>query len=467
MRQEKNMHCAVRKLIIILVLLFFLFPLSLFSLDVSLESAREETRKNSEAIRLKLMEIEEKKYSLAEAEARRFPEIKMQASATYMTDPPEGITIPKGMFGYTPTYNSEAPVPFPDRDYVLIEDPENTYFKMTATLTQPVYTWNKISNAIKIARDDVAVSECAYDQAIQEISHEVVKIYMSLVLVKKSLPILEKLENVLSEILDDREKSYAEGYINLQKVLEVQSNRAAMEAQYIQARESYRSGMEAFAFYTGIEADTISLTTSFRTTLPEFNEDDLKAHALAYSHDVNIMRKKLDQALTLIKIEKGSDLFRPDVSFVVSVDVSGGRIPVIGANWTDTWDHNITFTLGTEVKLFDGGKSGLEIKQAENKRDMAVTGLDQMEKGLALGIRRGIQEARVAYYTVKEKEAKTAELREQYKNARVSYENDLATREEERGARVLLYKTELEYVLAQYEYELALGELEFLTGVEF
>ena len=451
-----------------LLLLFMIYPLTpLFPLDLSLDQAGEYTRLNSESVRLKLLEIEEKKYALKETAAKRFPGVDVQASATYMTNPPEGITIHKGMFGYAPTINSENPIPFPDRDYVLIEDPENTYFKITTTLTQPVFTWNKINNAIRIAKDDVRLSEMSYEQALNEVYHELSKIYFGTLFAEESGRILENAKGVLSEILADRKKSYDEGLINLQKVLEAESNLAAMEAKCIEVSEAYKSGIAAISFYTGIESGEIRLTTYFRDTIPDLDEEKIKQHTITHSHDLNILRGKLNQARTYLDIEKGSDILRPDFSFILSLDIKGQRIPIVGANWMDTWDHNLTFTLGTRVTLYDGGKAGNKIKKAEITSQMAETGVQQLEKALALQVLKAIQEVRVKYYTVLEKKAKLADGKEQYKNAKVSYENELLTREEERGARVLLYSQELEYLLSLYEYEMALTDLEFLSGMEF
>ena len=51
-----------------------------------------------------------------------------------------------------------------------------------------------------------------------------------------------------------------------------------------------------------------------------------------------------------------------------------------------------------------------------------------------------------------------------YKNTRVSYENDLVTREEERSAMLLLQASELEHILALFHFDSALSELEYLIG---
>ena len=66
-----------------------------------------------------------------------------------------------------------------------------------------------------------------------------------------------------------------------------------------------------------------------------------------------------------------------------------------------------------------------------------------------------------------EKKVKLTEVKEQYKNAQVSYENDLLTREEERSARTLLYTAELNFLYSLYDFEMSLITLELLSGMEF
>ena len=64
-----------------------------------------------------------------------------------------------------------------------------------------MYTWNKINNAIRIARDDVDVSELTYESTVHEICYELSKIYFSTLLVKESFAILENVKGVLLRIL--------------------------------------------------------------------------------------------------------------------------------------------------------------------------------------------------------------------------------------------------------------------------
>ena len=453
----------VRYYYLLLCLFLFCAPL-ITAREYSVDEISQLAGENADAIKLKAIEMAKAGYSLEEARTRALPDVDLKASFTLMSDPPEGITIQKGSMSYAPSPQSQLPVAFPPEDIVLVDDTLPTYFKITATLTQPLFTWNKITNSIEISRLDYDISRLNLDKAQAETRRDVTRIYYSVVLAEQTLDILEESRGILAEIVADREKSFDEGIINLQKVLESKKNLAGIEKTLVQTEEARESGLAGLAFYAGIDTEELKLVSAFTSVLPALDEEALKSAALTHSHDLNILRQKGRQADRYLEIEKASAPLKPDVSLIASLDVTGQKIPFIGANWTDTWNHNLTLTLGTQVKLFDSGEAKAKINAARATAEMAALGLSQAEKGLELSVRKTIQDVKTNYYTVLEKEANESNAAETYKNARVSFESELVTREEERGAAVLLASAKMELLLARYNYQGALIDLEYLCG---
>ena len=454
---------------------FFLLPLLLLPLvvgvsqeaaprDLTVEAAVELALANSGSILIKRHEEKKSSYALAEAWGRLFPTFTVQASGSYMTNPPEGITIQRGSLGYAPTYNSPAPTPLPDRDYVLMEDTEDTYFSMSGTLTQPLFTWFKLKNAIDIAAADYEIARMNTAQTRQEQERDVRIAYFGAVLSRDSLAILEGVLATATEILEDRRRSFAEGIINRYTLLQAESTLAAMEEQLSQAREGHLTGIETLSFLTGTDMSSATLVSDFRRELPEFDEHDLRDQSTERSLDVDIARSRLRQARTYLAIERGNIVFLPDISLIVKVDVTGQRIPILGANWTDSWDTNVIVSLGTRTTVFDGLQSVRKVQQASEQVETAVIGLSQLERSLALRVRKAVEAARTSHAALLHQDARLREVQEQYKNARVSYENELITRTEERGARILLLTTELEQRFSLFNFEKSLVELEHLVG---
>jgi len=347
---------------------------------------------------------------------------------------------------------------------VLMDDTEPTYFKITTTLVQPLFTWNKISNAIALAGIDYDISRIAVSKAKEEIKKQVAQIYYGAIMARESTVILGQARDTLAEIVTDRKKSFNEGYINLQKILEAKKNLARMEAALIQSEEAWLSSLAGLAFYAGIDMENCTLASDFAKVLPEVDETALRTAALSGSFDIAITQKKAEQARRYMAIEKAGMPFRPDISFVASFDITGQKIPVVSSNWTDTWNSNLTLTIGTQMKLFDAGKASNKTKAAQTTTELAALGLSQLKKGLELSVRKAVQELKGAYYSVLEKEANLTDAEETYKNARVSFENEMITREEMLGASVLLSSTQLELKTAGYKYQTALIELAYLRG---
>ncbi len=432
--------------------------------NMSVEDAAVAAVANSQSLMIRRHEEQKAQHALAEARGRLWPKIDLQASASYLTNPQEGMVIRKGSLGYAPSYDSPFPTAIPDQDFVLVEDPEDTYFSISGTLTQPLFTWFKLKNAISAATVDFEIARYGTYGARQAITRDVRLAYFGGVLARESVGILQEALATANEILRDRQRSFDEGIINLYTLLEAKSNLAAMQSQLVQAHESYATALAMLGYFTGTDTASVDLISEFRTNLPGLDEDTLRTVGLQLSSDLNIARSRLQQARAFLRIQRGALPLLPDVSLVVKIDVTGQRVPVLGANWTESWDTNVIVTLGTQTKLFDGLQSYRKVGQAQEQLEMAAIGLSELEKASALQIRRAIEAVRIAHATLEKQEAKLDEVREQYKNAQVSYQNDLITRQEERSSRLLMHATELERIVGLYSLERALTELEFLVG---
>ena len=229
------------------------------------------------------------------------------------------------------------------------------------------------------------------------------------------------------------------------------------------AEEGYRTAREVLAMLCRLNPSDIELTQTFRTELPVLDEDRIRELMLAASPQLRELQLKVKQAERYVEIERAGGPLRPDVSLVISMDVTGQRIPILGANWTDSWDTNFIFTLGTRVTLWDSLQSRHKTEQARDTAAIATTGLEQLQRSMGLSARSALEDARTAHARMAEVQARLDYVEEQTRNAAVSYENELITRGELRGAQVLLHATQIEELTAQFAFEKALIELEYLT----
>jgi len=462
-----------------LLCLLLLPPLPALSqqAELSLEQAYALARNNAEAVRAKELSLQRSRLSLSEARSRALPRLDLQASASYLVNPPKGYTVSAGELGsLTPAIPALAlgtnpnPIPLgtftiPPKDFTIGAQ-EHNYLSFALSFTQPLFTWGKIINAIDLAslQTDAAGADLVTQQ--RDIDREVHRAYFGALLAERSEKILRRIRDIASEVLADRRKALEQGSITPDAVLETQSSLAALESKLIRAGQSASTARETLGILTGLDTTDPALSTDFRTLPPALDEESLRLRAQRESAELAAARSRLLQARKKLAIEQGGGVFRPDLVLSMSLDVSGQEdIPFSG--WTgfnDTWNWDLIVSLGVKMSAFDGLASAHRIGEAEKDVEMAGIGLSQQEKLVRLGVRRAVEAAVNADAVVNEKEAAAAYSEQRLRNAKVSLETGAASRDDVHGAELLEGSAELELLLARYTLEEALADLERLTG---
>ena len=189
-------------------------PVAAQSSSLTLDQAQELAAKGSEAIRLKELALQKSRSAITEAASRAWPHVDFEASTSYLTNPPQGYTVTKGEFGtlkIPAPFNINTPLPTSD---LTIGAQLHNYFAATATVSQPLFTWGKISNAIDLAalQSDAAGTDLVAQQ--RDITREVSRAYYGALLAHESQAVLQKMRDTAALIVEDRQKSFDQGTTN-------------------------------------------------------------------------------------------------------------------------------------------------------------------------------------------------------------------------------------------------------------
>jgi outer membrane protein TolC len=439
---------------------------------LTLEEASELARQGSEVVRLKDLAVQKSRLALDEAGSRVWPHVDLQASASYLPKPPKGALVPANSLSVklpSPPLPPSPPLTFPTTD-AYIGGEQHQYISLTATLSQPLFTWGKISNAVEVAR--LQVEAAGTDLAAQrlDIDREVHRAYFSTLLAQESQRVLARLRDTAAEVVADRQKSFDDGTTNRQNVMEAQANLASIEARLVEAEQSASTARESLGILTGREPSSIVLASGYGSGLPALDEQSVLAQAMAASTDLAATRNKLTMARRNLDIQKGGMMLLPDVMLGVSLNVAGQED--LGYSSTsfssaNTWDWNLAISLGVKMSAFDGLASYARIGQADMELSMAGTGVTLTEKRVRLAVRRAVDAATRADAGVKEKQAAADLAEERLKNARLSFDNGAASREDLRGADIMAGTAELDLQLALFTREEARADLARLTAARF
>jgi outer membrane protein TolC len=430
--------------------------------ELSFEEAVRQALAHSRAVEGERIRLRQTGERLAEARAALFPQVSLESSARYLTNPPDGVVVRRGELGSV-DFPGMPPVPLPVEDHTFLEPAKNTHFQLTATLTQPIFGWLKIRRTVDLARVNQEAAAAGLRQRERRVWADLHAAYFGAVLARESLALFDRSLQVLQSILDDRRQSFQAGLITRQEVLEAESDAAQARLRIAEAREAYATGREALRLLTGVEGE-LDLSSGFREEEAPAGEPALLERTLAGSPEREALERRLEAARLSLAREQGGAAPRLDLYLAVAADLSGQTFPLAGEGWPEDWDPNLVVSLGARGTLFDAGRSRHRVAAAREEVRLAENELAQAEESLRLQVRRAVEAARTASWQVEAARAALALEEEREKNARVAYENEAITREMRMRAEAALLLAGLQVLQAGYNREAALARLEVLAG---
>jgi outer membrane protein TolC len=300
----------------------------------------------------------------------------------------------------------------------------------------------------------------------RDIERDVRRAYFSALLAGESEKVLRRIAESAALIVADRRIGLDEGSLTRESVLEAQSQSARIESRFVEAEQGKATALENLGVLTGLDPSGITLASGFADDLPSLDEQSLRVKARDASVDIAASRTRQGLARKKLDIERGGSILRPDVSFGMSFSVTGQEdLPYLALQWNaSTWNWDLVISVGVKMSVFDGMESAGRIGQAEKDVEIAGQAFLRAEKLTRLAVRSAVDAAIKAEADLVEKRVQEAWAAERLRNAQVSADNGMASREELHGARILLGTAQLDRLLAQFTREEARADIARLAG---
>lgn len=352
-----------------------------FMLVFSLLYADEETRydfrsllssveRNNTDIRKADQAIAESHYDTLDAKGAYTPTIDLLISGTYMANPTLGPM----------TINPNDIKGLPSIAQNIFTEPLDVSMKMDnnrvqgqLTITQPIYTWGKISNAVKLYERAEGLRTMERDDKLDQKETELRTRLDALYWMGSLYTLLDEIEESADRLIVIAESGAENGMLLEEDVLDAKIQKSQVALSRRELDSQYDSVIEGLRTLTGISdlsADMIDHTPdeSLYDSILSMDIDTIKAMAVSpQSLPLQMLRGLEDVQDYRKKIAKGSIYGLPDIALQATASYGG----VIDSNWldSDTWGVNLTLALSTT--LWDGGKKLNDIKRAESGKTSA------------------------------------------------------------------------------------------------
>lgn len=404
------------------------------------------------------------------AKANYQPTIELLLTSTYMPNPPIGKTTIS-----VDELSSQLGVVIPGAvagEYVTLYDGmKNIYYNAGLSITQPLFTWGKIPNAVKLYTQVAEIRALAIEDTSNQLTAQLKARVSALKYMDDILVLLDQTKDTADELVQVSQDAYDNGMILKQDVSKAKISAMEIDVTRQEIMKEYRTNLQELRTLTGnedLQANDIDYSVNEEEiqAIVAIDHDELYAMATRTSSEPLTMLRKQTQALQLKKkIAQDSLYWKPDLALQVSLSYGGSAFPLVETNWYRADDYGLYLTLAVKSTVWDGGKKLNDVSYTQSEilgsiadYDAAVDQLQSVaEENIAAA---ELAQAKIEYLELKLEESQDRlQLLERKKEAGyISKVDVLSQMIEVNTNRMSILKEKIS--LAQAAYTLA-----YVTGI--
>ena len=236
-----------------------------YSMDLSLADAVSKIVTQSHDVKKAAANVEKAQATLDSVNASRW--FKLDGSVSYMN-----------MVNVEKPFESQSLNLPPELGGIFAEGLENTsisfdipdnIFMAGVSLTQPIYTFGKIGNAVKSVKSAIQMADASYELTKREVKYAAVDLYWT---AKMTDEIVKIAETDLKNARSARKRLTAAGRANRSNLVKIESDIASKEINLSDAHFNRDSAHRMLKIMAGIDIDQeLVLTDAFPKEFAELN----------------------------------------------------------------------------------------------------------------------------------------------------------------------------------------------------
>lgn len=313
-------------------------------------------------------EVSKASLDVKDAKSGYSPTIDLTITGSYIANPIDPIRVNLGDYINTTAYG----IP---NDYVTIYNgQESMYYQFQLSLTQPVFTWGKITNAVRLYQKVYDARVLQMEDAIEKAQTELRTRVAALYYLTQIQKLLESQREIADKLVGHADNAQQNGMMLATDALKIKVQSRQIDVAKAQIDQQIVLMVTELRNLTGLKdltADDIEFDEAeFDAKLDALKETEystLSSRCLADSRTTFQLLGALSQIAELTNDIAGASVnWKPDMALVVNADYSGSRLPFAQKDWygKDDWSATITFALKTTI--VDGGKAVRNVKRTES-----------------------------------------------------------------------------------------------------
>lgn len=305
-----------------------------------------------------------------DAQSGFFPTIDLQVSGTYMVNlPVDAIYLNVDQIIDSINWPSNMK-PAKGNQYVKVFDGmENTLYQFELNLTQPLFTWGKITNATKLYKQISQVKQTQLEAKQEEMNVELESRLTALHYIEAILQLIEEEKEYAARLVQVSEDAYKSGMLLEQDVLEAKIQAKQLDIAQQDLTEQLKQQLLELERSTGIpdlSLENINFNYDEQKLLQILENDRQKLEEEALSAEtlsIKLLTQVKEVNKTAETIAKASVNWKPDFALQLTAGYGGSRVPIFEPNWLRKDDYSLNISIGIKTTVWDGGKKVRDVSR--------------------------------------------------------------------------------------------------------
>jgi len=427
-------------------------------LSLSLEDAVRLGLENNEQIQRAREGINKAKGAVTEYRADAWPNITGNATYTYNILRPSTEMDIGGAMNEVLISMGLEPIPPVEVDLVAPEE-----YVFNVGLTQNIYTFGRLHNAIKLAKLYVEIAQTNLFLEEELVELKVRSAYNDALYTRELVRISRAAYDQARRHRENLAAKFERGLISEYEYLRAEVEEVNRRPAVRKSKDAMELAEKNLKRVIGLDlGEKISLTDSFSRRMVKMEQSEAIREAMDSRTELQLLRLKKESSLREYRIYRSNML--PALSAFSNYTYSGSESSGFGGSgdveWYSFWDVGLQLY----VPIFDGFRNMGRMKQAKADMTSAVLDILETEKGIRLEVEQillemgSIEEEMEALRRAVDLAKRTVEL------VSIRYENGLATQVEVNDGETALVVAETNLADALYRYNGAGARLDRALG---
>ena len=340
-----------------------------------------------------------------DAKANYSPTIDLQVSGTYMVNPPS-ITKDDilGIANQIPALESYIPIlggMLPD-EINIIDKP--FMYAAQLNLTQPIFTWGKVTNAVKLYEKILEIRQVEKEDKINSLSVELEGYLGGLYYAREILDLLNKAGEDADRLIEIAQSGYENGVMLIDDYNEARLSKSELDMGITEAEVQIASLMDNLEKTVGVDMAEEDFTfvpdEAHYYEVAKMDRTDLRARAVSNANsNIKMASMSVEAAELGEDIAKGSIYGKPDLALQVGLGYTG----FVGSGWEHSGDYSLNISVGLQTTLWDGGKVLNNIDRSKSQITSANITLENAKSQLSMALEENFRNmdlaiSRINYY---------------------------------------------------------------------